>query len=148
MKFWFHVISQLFHLFFSIDEDSNSEGGIQSPPECAPPTPPASISVVNDVIKSESHDNIFRYVHFKILKVVAGKQNLWIIFSAPKFGSELKRRASDVSLPSSAANHRPASLNLTYSQRGAPGKEKSKKAVKAVKQRTIKFHEYKVRKIL
>ena len=70
-----------------------------------------------------------------------------IIFSAPKFGSELKRRASDVSLPSSAANHRPASLNLTYSQRGAPGKEKSKKAVKAVKQRTIKFHEYKVRKI-
>lgn len=71
-----------------------------------------------------------------------------IIFSAPKFGSELKRRASDVSLPSSAANHRPASLNLTYSQRGAPGKEKSKKAVKAVKQRTIKFHEYKVRKIL
>ena len=80
---------------------------------------------MNDVIKSESHDNIF---------------------SAPKFGSELKRRASDVSLPSSAANHRPASLNLNYSQRGAPGKEKSKKA-KPVKQRTIKFHEYKVRKI-
>ena len=130
-------------LFFSIDEDSNSEGGIQSPPECAPPTPPASISVVNDVIKSESHDNIFRYVHFKIFKRRENKM-FEIIFSAPKFGSELKRRASDVSLPSSAANHRPASLNLTYSQRGAPGKEKSKKAVKAVKQRTIKFHEYKV----
>ena len=119
----FHtVVNQLFvYIFFSIDEDSNSESGIQSPPDCAPPTSPA-ISVVNDVIKSESHDNIF---------------------STPKFGSELKRRASDVSLQSISS--RPASLNLNYSQRGAPGKEKSKK-VKPVKTKTYKFHEFKVKK--
>ena len=127
------MIIYFFHLFFSIDDDSNSEGGIQSPApleasplevgniDCAPVSP--ALSAVNDVIKSESHDNIF---------------------SAPKFGSELKRRASDVSLSSLSSTSRPASLNLNYSQRGAP--EKSKKA-KPMKQRTrpIKFHEYKVR---
>ena len=78
---------------------------------------------MNDVIKSESHDNIF---------------------STPKFGSELKRRASDVSLQS--ISNRPASLNLNYSQRGAPGKEKSKKA-KPVKTKTYKFHEFKVNSV-
>ena len=78
---------------YSIDEDSNSEGGVQSPPDCnlllAPPTPPASHALFespshahllqnNDVIKSESHDNIFS--------------------TKPKsvHSSELKRRASDV----------------------------------------------------
>ena len=78
---------------YSIDEDSNSEGGVQSPPDCnlllAPPTPPAShahfespshthLLQNNDVIKSESHDNIFS--------------------TKPKsvHSSELKRRASDV----------------------------------------------------
>ena len=145
---------------YSIDEDSNSEGGVQSPPDfkdllstsvVSPSNAtyvPASPSVINDVIKSESHDNIF---------------------STPK-SSELKRRASDVGIANNmgspphlsssssstsasvtSLNNRPASLNLTYSRREAPGKEvrKSKKvkpkSSTSVKPRTIKFHEYKVR---
>ena len=140
---------------YSIDEDSNSEG-VQSPPDVhlAPATPPALVITANDVIKSESHDNIF---------------------STPKT-SELKRRASDVgvlpfgagggtlstssssssaSASVSSLNNRPVTLNLGYSQREAPGKDttssrKSKKAKPKVqsnamvRQRPIKFHEYKV----
>jgi hypothetical protein len=148
---------------YSIDEDSNSEG-VQSPPDfCAAPPTPLSV-MANDVIKSESHDNIF---------------------SAPKAQGELKRRASDVgvslvssppgagqptlssgssststSVSSLTANaNRPATLHLpnNYCQRDAPRKDatsrKSKKAKQPkgqgptssnVKQRTIKFHEYKV----
>lgn len=151
---------------YSIDEDSNSEGGVQSPPDfmttsvVSPvsstfvplPLPAVSvkerISAINDVIKSESHDTIF---------------------PTPK-SSELKRRASDVGIANNmgspphlsssssstsasvtSLNNRPASLNLTYSRREAPGKEVRKNKIKvkpksnSVKPRTIKFHEYKVR---
>lgn len=135
---------------YSIDEDSNSEG-VQSPPDLMPPPTPSPITISaaahHDVIKSESHDNIFNT-------------------ASPK--AELKRRASDVGLPAfsnistssssasvSSLNNRPVTLNLNYRQREAPGKDttirKGKKAkpkagqVNAIgKQRAIKFHEYKV----
>ena len=142
---------------YSIDEDSNSEGGVQSPPDfmtsvVSPVSstfvPQSPSVIINDVIKSESHDNIF---------------------PTPK-SSELKRRASDVGIANNmgspphlsssssstsasvtSLNNSPASLNLTYSRREAPGKEVRKSKIKvkpksnSVKPRTIKFHEYKVR---
>ena len=117
-----------------------------------------TILLQNDVIKSESHDNIF---------------------GAPKsvHSSELKRRASDVGVSpslgsppplsnssSSSSNHStsvnslsnsPVTLNFKYSQRQAPVKDTTVRKSKKVKpknqpnavgkQRPIKFHEYKVR---
>ena len=104
----FLAISDMFFCqFLAIFANPNlvtlCEGGIQSPPDnsavIAPLTPP-TILVQNDVIKSESHDNIF---------------------SAPKSISDLKRRASDVALStlatsgsSSSLNNRPSTLNLNY----------------------------------
>lgn len=89
----------------SINEDSN-----QSISDC-------------NVIKSESHDNIFSNVQPKI---------------------SVKRRASDVG--------QQQNLNLNYSRREAPGKDtkKSKKAKgqNNMEKRPFKFHEYKVNLLL
>ena len=118
-----------------LDNDCDSNSEPHSPQE----------DILKSVVKSESHDAIFK----------------------ERETQEHRRRASDVSLvpspssssqspspsPAATPGGRLSSQQQPYSQRGAPGKDprKSKKSkaksstsVAGTKQKVIRFHEYKV----